>query len=43
MLESTLEAIENFGKKKPSSRLSQKKQKERFEEAKARIENWRFC
>lgn len=40
MLESTLEAIENFGKKKPSSKLSKEKQKERFEKAKARIENW---
>lgn len=39
-LEATLKSIENFGKKKPSSKLSKNKQKEKFEEAKARIENW---
>ena len=39
-LEATLKAIENFGKKKPSGKLSKAKRKERFNEAKARIENW---
>ena len=40
MLESTLESIKDFGKKKPSSKMSKNRQKEVFEEAKARIENW---
>mgnify|MGYP003299818884 CR=1 FL=1 len=40
MLESTLEAIQDFGKKKPSSKMSKNRQKEVFEEAKSRIENW---
>lgn len=39
-MESTKKSIENFGRKKPSSKLSKKSQKERFQKAKARIENW---
>ena len=38
-LKSTLEAIQNFGLKKPS-KVSERRSKEIFEEAKVRIENW---
>lgn len=39
-LESVKNSILSFGKKKPSKRLSSRERKKRFEEAKARIENW---
>lgn len=39
-LEATLEAIENFEKRKSPKGVSRKRKKELFEEAKARIENW---
>lgn len=39
-LQSTLEAIQNFGKVKPTRTISEEKRKERLQESIKRIENW---
>ena len=39
-LESTLQAIENFGKVKPKRKISDETRRERLQESIARIENW---